>query len=476
MDKSNLQSVVFEKRLYTSAKARKWLSANGFSMSEGEMHESDKSVRFSVRGLDQFQQNSVASKSIAQGVQAVTGKVKAKESIASGANSALLKAKVHENAAMTGPVSAGVYKVILISEGLGNRENMNYYGPEAIASAPAIFEGKPAYKNHPSESEEEDIPERRVEDQIGFFKNCKVETVDGRRACTAELHLEGTSVGNWARQKLDFALLYRKQFPKSAEEYCGFSVAAAGESEKRVMSIDGQQESTNYLMAFTGARSCDMVTTPARGGKVLQVLESQRGLNSKEKNIAMKELIKQINDEMGKLDASLSADEKADAGVKAAAANLKTLCANLAAPEAEAAPEKPADPAADPAPKEGEEGNPVMSDAPAGDKPAAPAPAAAPEKPANPVPAPAKKEGEESEEGDEAEESQKLAVKFLLNEAGPEVLKIVGDKIPATLKEAKTRIADIKATLKAVRESNVVPAGNPAKPAATPAPEYTPKL
>ena len=100
MDKSNLQSVVFEKRLYTSAKARKWLSANGFSMSEGEMHESDKSVRFSVRGLDQFQQNSVASKSIAQGVQAVTGKVKAKESIASGANSALLKAKVHENAAM----------------------------------------------------------------------------------------------------------------------------------------------------------------------------------------------------------------------------------------------------------------------------------------------------------------------------------------------------------------------------------------
>ena len=478
MDKSNIQSVVFEKRLYTSAKARKWLSANGFSMSEGELHESDKSVRFSVRGLDQFVVNTVASKSCAQGVQIVTGKVKAKEAIASGANSPLLKAKVHENATITAPVSAGVYKVILISEGLGNRENMNYYGPEAIASAPAIFEGKPAYKNHPSESEEQDIPERRVEDQIGFFKNCKVETIDGRRACTAELHLEGTPVGIWARQKLDFALLYRKQFPKSEDEYCGFSVAAAGESEKRVMAIDGQQENTNYLMAFTGARSCDMVTTPARGGKVLQVLESQRGLNSKEKKTAMNELIKQINDEMGKLDAALSADEKADAGVKAAAANLKTLCAGLSTPEAEAAPDKPAaDPAADPAPKEGEEGNPVMSDAPAGEKPAAPAPAAAPDKPAaNPVPAPAKKEGMEAEGCDEAEESQKLAVKFLLNEAGPEVLKIVGDKMPATLKEAKTRIADIKATLKAVRESNVVPAGNPAKPAATPAPEYTPKL
>ena len=487
MDKSNLQSVVFEKRLYTSAKARKWLAANGFSTTEGDLHESDKSVRFSIRGLDQFHPNTVTSKSIAQGVQAIIGKVKAKEANASGANSPLLKAKVHENATMTGPVSAGVYKVILISEGLGNRVNMNYYGPEAIASAPAIFEGKPCYLNHPSESEEEDIPERRVESQIGFFKNCKVETIDGLRSCTAELHLEGTKQGEYARQKLDFALLYRKQFPKVTEEYCGFSVAAAGESEKRVMSIDGQQENTNYLMTFTDARSCDMVTTPARGGKVLQVLESHRGLNSKEKKTAMNELIKQINDEMAKLDAALSADEKADAGVKAAAANLKTMCAGLSMPEADGnpAPEKPAAPA-DPAapaatPKAGEEGNPVMSDAPADNPPAepkpaaAPAPAAAPEKPAAPVPAPAKKEGEEAEEGDEAEESQKLAVQFLLNEAGDEVKKVIGDKIPATVKEARARINDVKATIKAVREANVVPAGNPAKPAAAAA-EYTPKL
>src|SRR5689334_8969696 len=61
-------------------------------------------------------------------------------------------------------------RVVLISEGLGNKRDMNYYGPEAIASAPAQFEGAHCFLNHPSYSEERDIPERRVEGLCGYFK------------------------------------------------------------------------------------------------------------------------------------------------------------------------------------------------------------------------------------------------------------------------------------------------------------------
>ena len=481
MDKTNLQSIVFEKRLYNAGKARKWLSANGFSLSEGELHESENAVRFSLRGLDCFEKNTVAGKTIAQGISAVAGKIKAKEAVAAGANSPLLKAKVKEDATISAPLSAGVYKVVLISEGLGNRDNMNFYGPEALATAPAIFEGKPCFINHPSYSEEEDIPERRVESQCGFYKNCRVETIDGLQSLTAELHLESTPQGEYAKQKCDFALLYRREFPNATEEYMGFSVAAAGTSEKRTVAVDGVNESVNYLMQFTGARSCDMVTSAGRGGKVLQFLESNRNLNAMEKKTVMNELHKNIQDALAKLETQLAGDEKADAGIKDAVANLKTLCGGLGqsetpAPEADpkpaevpaAAPEAPkAEEAKPKAPVPADAEKPVEAPAPIAAQSTPPAPNPVPESLKPPAPA-----GPEDRE-DEPMEAQRLAVQFLVNEAGPEVVKVIGTKMPATLKEARTRISDVKATLAIVKES-LTPAGNPPKGGA--AAVYTPKL
>ena len=480
MDK--IQSIVLEKRLFNAAKARKWLSAHGYS-SKGLM-ESANSFRAHQMPMEAFV--TTASKSLAQGVQVVSGKVK--EAVAAGANSPLLRAKssVTENATISAPVSAGVFKVILISEGLGNRANMNYYGPEAISSAPSIFEGKPCYLNHPSESEENDIPERRVEQQCGFFKNCKVENINGQRAVTGELTLESTPQGDYARKKCEFALLYRREMPASPEEYCGFSVAAAGESERRTVKVDGKYESVNYLTAFTAARSCDMVTTPARGGKILQLLESKRNLNPMEKKTVMKELHKQIQDTLAKLGTSLGADEKADAGVKAAVAELTTLCGGLSAePEAEKPvpledEAKPVEPPAEPVKPAGDPDKPAAPAAKEDEAAQKPAPAAAVlsdepkpadlEKPAGsaaPAPVAAPKE-------EEPMEAQRLAIKFLLSEAGAEVVKVLGDKVPTTLKEARARIADVQATIKTVKESVMVAAGNPPKGGQEGA--YTPKL
>lgn len=170
-----------------------------------------------------------------------------------------------------------VARVVLITEGLGNRRNMNYYGPEAIASAPAVFEGKPCFLNHPSETEERDIPERRVQDKFGYFKNCRVETVDGLRACTGELHFDLSEAGYQAFQKSCTALQFRKDFPGLDAEYVGLSIYADGDWEDRTVQWEGESLQVKYVTRFTDAVSCDLVTTPARGGRILALVESAAG-------------------------------------------------------------------------------------------------------------------------------------------------------------------------------------------------------
>jgi len=169
--------------------------------------------------------------------------------------------------------------VVLISEGLGNHANMNYYGPEAIASAPAAFEGKPCYLDHPRLSEERDLPERTVDRKVGYYKNCRVEEVDGLNSCVGELHLDESDGGDRAWAKAQMALKYRQDFPKSSIEYVGFSVNGDGDSEERTMAIEGMGEDVrvNYITRLTEGDSCDMVTSPGRGGKALAVIEDENG-------------------------------------------------------------------------------------------------------------------------------------------------------------------------------------------------------
>lgn len=170
------------------------------------------------------------------------------------------------------------FDVILITEGLGNRRDMNFYSAEAIVSAPDVFEGKPCFLNHPSASDEMDIPERRVEDKCGYFKNCRaVDLREGMKALRAELHFDLSESGKIAADKARTALHYRKEFPASSEEYIGLSVNADGITEDRVMTVEGERVEVNYVSAFSAATSCDLVTTPARGGRILALLESAGG-------------------------------------------------------------------------------------------------------------------------------------------------------------------------------------------------------
>lgn len=176
-------------------------------------------------------------------------------------------------------------KVVLITEGLGNRRDMNYYGAEAIDGSADIFEGKSCFLDHPSFSEERDIPERHVRDKVGYFKNCSVETSDGNRTLVAELHFDLSESGRLAYDKACTALHYQQEFPGSDQEYVGLSVNADGEVEERTMEIDGETVEVNYVTRFTDAMSCDIVTMPARGGKFLALVESAAGASLKNKEV-----------------------------------------------------------------------------------------------------------------------------------------------------------------------------------------------
>lgn len=195
--------------------------------------------------------------------------------------------RVREAAELSAPVVADGapegtrFQVVLITEGLGNKRDMNYYSAEAIVNAPAVFEGKPCFLNHPSMDDERNIPERRVEDKCGYFKNLRaVDITDGpnkKKALVGELHFDLSETGRLAADKARTALHYRQEFPASADEYVGLSINADGQTEERRMTVEGEQEVVNYVTAFTDAASCDLVTTPARGGRFLSLMESTGG-------------------------------------------------------------------------------------------------------------------------------------------------------------------------------------------------------
>ena len=190
-----------------------------------------------------------------------------------GAGAVTLPAAAGAHPLLEGPI----VKVVLLTEGLGNQRDMNYYGPEAVRSMPLIFEGAPMMVDHLSESEEEDIPEGRVNKTVGYYKNLRAESVDGRLACVGEVHFDLSEEGRNAYEKARTAIHYHEEFPGTEREYVGLSINAAGESEPRTMLVDGQETQVNYVTRFVDARSCDMVTIPARGGRFVALMESISG-------------------------------------------------------------------------------------------------------------------------------------------------------------------------------------------------------
>jgi len=168
-----------------------------------------------------------------------------------------------------------VARVILITEGLGNLRDKNFYTREAIQSCPRVFEGKQFYVDHPSRDEEETRPERSIRDLAGYFKNCSVGTIRDPKtgeplsACFADLKFSESDAGNLAMAQVATALEYQRQMRGGKDVYAGISINAGGLSEPGV--IDGTD--VNMVRQIHDAFSADIVTKPARGGKFLSLVQ-----------------------------------------------------------------------------------------------------------------------------------------------------------------------------------------------------------
>jgi len=164
----------------------------------------------------------------------------------------------------------------IISEGMGNEKDRHYYGKESIRDFAEYLNGGRAYVNHPSSKEEADRPEGDVFKQAGFWKDMTVESIRERDTVVGTLCLDTSAAGDEAMAKAKHAIKMAKEFPEMREVYAGISVNADGDTEARTMTIDGEEVEVNYVTRVSESPKpgADVVTQPARGGKMMALVES----------------------------------------------------------------------------------------------------------------------------------------------------------------------------------------------------------
>lgn len=233
---------------------------------------------------------SVSANTLGQVVRGGAGKKKTIESLREACGR--LVESIGPDAPVEGEKKKGsVFKVLLITEGL-SANGENYYGPEAIRSCPEAFEGSAAYIDHPTKSEQADQPERTVRKLCGYYRHVEaIQLPSGVHASPAELVTDDTEPGRYAAECMEAALAYEKDFPGNPIPHGGLSINAGGMGEERMMNLAEGQKAINYVLQIVKKpdNSVDIVTVPARGGRVLECLESLR-----KKEGGMKKLIESL--------------------------------------------------------------------------------------------------------------------------------------------------------------------------------------
>jgi hypothetical protein len=148
---------------------------------------------------------------------------------------------------------------VLIVEGLS--KNGNYYTLEALQSAPAVFAGKPILINHPSRSEDHDRPEGDLWTQVGKLPAADGFAVTQRPDGQHEVRFTGAVLSAsppdvWIADRIRAGIIG------------DMSINAGGEGFR-------ESSSGNFRVTkFTAARSHDLVTAAAAGGKTTALHES----------------------------------------------------------------------------------------------------------------------------------------------------------------------------------------------------------
>lgn len=227
------------------------------------------------------------------------------------------------------------FPVTIIREGLGNLHDKNYYTEKAIRDpgSAASYEGAQAYYDHPTSRQEQEQPNRTINELMGHYENVKaVQGQDGVWELRGRLYpIEGDSRKD-AVELLEHAADYKKRYPD--KDFAGISINGDGEgsqmeyneflkemkpkpsSMEKLKQIEGSN--INAITKLTNAFSADVVTAPGAGGAI-NLKEQQRRRTMKFTE-AMKKFFSALENKNTKAaeDAvkSMLQDEEGEAGDK----------------------------------------------------------------------------------------------------------------------------------------------------------------
>ncbi len=211
----------------------------------------------------------------------------------------ILEAKKDDKGKITFPV-------VIISQGLGNLADKNYYTAGSIKEAALnkVYEGKKAYFDHPTSSQSQEQPGRSVREIAGYYKNTRAEQ-DEHGMWVLKADLVPIEANTEVMGLLTHAIEYKKEFPD--KELIGISINGDGEGKtlgyeeflrefsptefemKKISQVDGQP--INAITKLTSAMSADLVTEAGARGRML--LESKK-IKTKKRRTQMLEAMKKF--------------------------------------------------------------------------------------------------------------------------------------------------------------------------------------
>ena len=167
--------------------------------------------------------------------------------------------------AVKGDKTGREFDVMIIEVGLS--KNNTYYSAETLKRAVPLFEGADSFADHITEDEQKSRPERSVRDKVGKFTNPMFGTFNMGGKMREGIKARFRVVAPWLRETLKEAMEMDEQ------DFLGFSIEGEGKVAPR--NVGGKQVA--FVEEIQKIRSVDVVTTPAAGGRIMQLVASDRG-------------------------------------------------------------------------------------------------------------------------------------------------------------------------------------------------------
>lgn len=189
----------------------------------------------------------------------------------------------------------GVATVKVIEPGWGSS---GYYKPEVLERDSNVFEGVQMFWDHPRKSDQEELPERSLNDLAGVLHGVHWDN-NGK---------DGPGIYGNAKIFSPF-----KERMKELAPYVGLSILASGKLS------EGEFEGRRgpVIESITKARSVDFVTVAGAGGKVVSLFESLRD------NPLEEEVQDNMDEEVKRLQESISAKDTELSEVKSKLADVE---------------------------------------------------------------------------------------------------------------------------------------------------------